>query len=147
MEKQFVPYELAVKLKELGFDEPCFGIYDGRECKNDGYLNTIYYSNPPYRGVKPSEKNIKYPESYLYKTPVLAPLWQQAFDWFRDIKGLPASIGLTIDNKGYTFLITNLGKIPKVDHLTFPDKLDYGTYEQARHACLEKLIELITINN
>jgi hypothetical protein len=23
MEKKFVPYELVVKLKELGFDEPC----------------------------------------------------------------------------------------------------------------------------
>ena len=28
MNKEFVPYELAVKLKELGFDEPCFGYYD-----------------------------------------------------------------------------------------------------------------------
>ena len=27
MEKEFVPYELAVKLKELGFDEECFGYY------------------------------------------------------------------------------------------------------------------------
>jgi len=25
MEKEFIPYELAVKLKELGFDEPCIG--------------------------------------------------------------------------------------------------------------------------
>ena len=25
MKKQFVPYEIALKLKELGFDEPCFG--------------------------------------------------------------------------------------------------------------------------
>lgn len=24
MEKEFIPYELSVKLKELGFDEPCF---------------------------------------------------------------------------------------------------------------------------
>ena len=31
MEKEFVPYELAVKLKTLGFDEPCFGMYcEGR---------------------------------------------------------------------------------------------------------------------
>ena len=27
MEKEFVPYELAVKLKELGFDDPCSGWY------------------------------------------------------------------------------------------------------------------------
>jgi hypothetical protein len=29
MEKEFVPYELALKVKVLGFDEPCFGYYDG----------------------------------------------------------------------------------------------------------------------
>ena len=28
MEEQFVPYELAIKLKELGFDEPCLGGFD-----------------------------------------------------------------------------------------------------------------------
>ena len=27
MEKEFVPYELSVKLKALGFDEPCFNLY------------------------------------------------------------------------------------------------------------------------
>jgi hypothetical protein len=26
MEKEFVPYELAVKLKELGFDEECITV-------------------------------------------------------------------------------------------------------------------------
>jgi len=26
--KEFVPYELAVKLKTLGFDEECFSYYD-----------------------------------------------------------------------------------------------------------------------
>ena len=28
MEKEFVPYELALRMKALGFDEPCFGYYD-----------------------------------------------------------------------------------------------------------------------
>ena len=27
MESLFVPYEIALALKELGFDEPCFGKY------------------------------------------------------------------------------------------------------------------------
>jgi hypothetical protein len=27
MEKEFVPYELALRMKQLGFDEPCFGRY------------------------------------------------------------------------------------------------------------------------
>ena len=28
MEKEFVPYKQALKLKKLGFNEPCFGKYD-----------------------------------------------------------------------------------------------------------------------
>ena len=28
MEKEFVPYDLALELKELGFDETCFGSID-----------------------------------------------------------------------------------------------------------------------
>ena len=28
MEKEFVSYEQALALKELGFDEPCFGYYE-----------------------------------------------------------------------------------------------------------------------
>ena len=27
LQKEFVPYEIALKFKELGFDEPCFGWY------------------------------------------------------------------------------------------------------------------------
>ncbi len=27
MNKEFIPYEQALALKELGFDEPCFGYY------------------------------------------------------------------------------------------------------------------------
>ena len=27
MKEQFVTYEIALKLKELGFDKPCFGYY------------------------------------------------------------------------------------------------------------------------
>jgi predicted RNA-binding Zn-ribbon protein involved in translation (DUF1610 family) len=27
MEKEFIPYELALRMKQLGFDEPCFNLY------------------------------------------------------------------------------------------------------------------------
>jgi hypothetical protein len=33
MEKDFVPYEEALALKELGFDEPCFAVYCVRRLK------------------------------------------------------------------------------------------------------------------
>jgi hypothetical protein len=28
MEKEFTPHQEALELKELGFDEPCFGYYE-----------------------------------------------------------------------------------------------------------------------
>ena len=40
MEKEFVPYELALRLKALGFDEPCIGYYNSNKkwsTKHDEY--------------------------------------------------------------------------------------------------------------
>ena len=55
MNKEFVPYEQVLALKELGFDEPCFGYYD-----EGGNL-------------------------YTEMVEVLkAPLYQQAFRFFRE---------------------------------------------------------------
>ena len=62
MKKQFVNYEIAFALKELGFNEECFGWY---------YLN-----NPDY---------IEYERCKLKDCTdihISAPLWQQAIDWF-----------------------------------------------------------------
>ena len=58
MEKEFVPYELAVKLKELGFDEPCFG-YPKQ--------GTVY---PINTDLLPEWSD--------------APLFSQSFRWFRE---------------------------------------------------------------
>ena len=30
MEKEFIPFELSLKMKQLGFDEPCFTFYNGK---------------------------------------------------------------------------------------------------------------------
>lgn len=60
MEKEFIPYELAFKLKELGFDEECFGFYNNA----DGNVWIKHL-------VDDSIKSI-------YKGDIQAPLWQQA---------------------------------------------------------------------
>lgn len=44
MEKEFVPYAQSLQLRELGFDEPCFGFYTykseiRRYTNFDGELN------------------------------------------------------------------------------------------------------------
>ncbi len=57
LEKEFVPYEEALVLKKLGFDEPCNTCYDKLEMvathgvnafdymhkANREYLNIVYY--------------------------------------------------------------------------------------------------------
>jgi hypothetical protein len=63
MEKEFIPYEQALALKELGFDEPCFFSYD--------YWNTEHLANSYYDYVN---YNIR-------EKIVSAPLYQQAFRW------------------------------------------------------------------
>jgi hypothetical protein len=46
MGKEFVPYQQALELKELGFDEPCFGEFNKDE--KDG---NIFTSAPLYQQV------------------------------------------------------------------------------------------------
>ena len=63
IEKDFVPYEEALALKELGFDEPCFAVY----------FNTtqqLYFD--------------KYINEFNKDVRTLAPTFSQAFRWFRE---------------------------------------------------------------
>lgn len=63
MEKEFVPYDLALDLKELGFDEPCFGIYYNKT--KEFVLGKIV-------------------NEYTLEVRTWCPLYQQAFRWFRE---------------------------------------------------------------
>jgi hypothetical protein len=75
MESLFVPYEIALALKELGFDEPCFGNYNNLTettrfifgKTNEGCL--VYNKVPGTDIIVTSNERI------------LAPLYQQAFRW------------------------------------------------------------------
>ena len=53
MEKQFISYELALKLKELGFDEECFKTYNEDGIMFNGHSSGKYY----YPVLIPSKKN------------------------------------------------------------------------------------------
>ena len=79
IEKEFVPYEQALALKELGFNEPCLASYfhAGKRLHITEYLNYGEYTT-------------------------LAPTFSQAFRWFRDKHKLGAIIsqfGWGIENE------------------------------------------------
>ena len=62
MEKEFVPYVLSKQIKQLGFNEECFGYYVDVEVVNPFLvINRISDTQGGYF--------------------TLAPLWQQAFGW------------------------------------------------------------------
>lgn len=70
--KQFATYEIALKLKELGFNETCLGMF------------------VPYRDdVVELEYNGCITNNEMFSKCIAAPLWQQVIDWFNkeyDIK-------------------------------------------------------------
>jgi hypothetical protein len=87
MNKEFLPYELAMKLKTLGFDEPCFAYY--KDMKGE---KVLLYDSMDFDG----ECN--------------TPLYQQAFRWFRE-SGLCIVIKPIDDKKlelGYNLLKNGL---------------------------------------
>ena len=116
MENEFIPYEQALALKELGFDEPCLGYYN-----IDPQLKT-----PAFNMVKPFEHEWCLP----------APLYQQAFRWFREKYKLDNWVYCSDENKGYFAIIVSHRKLVIYNEIK-------NTYEEAELACLKKLIEIV----
>lgn len=123
MEKEFVPYELAVKLKQLGFDEPCFGIWeDGKLISVGGHWGAgITHSMFGFEGDRFASDEYR------------APTFSQAFRWFREEYNLSFSVRFTQFGQYW---------IQYASHESYGDK--YDTYEEAELACLNKLIDIVT---
>ena len=96
MKEQFVTYEIALALKELGFDEECFAIFYQEKFMN-GHIE-------PY--VWNLVNSIKTNSDCNSIDIVTAPLWQQIIDWF-DNKNI--IIGIDI-NPGTLFYRVHLYK-------------------------------------
>ena len=125
MTKEFIPYEQALELKELGFDEPCLTLITP-----NGTLESI--------DMEDWEK---------VSGTISAPLYQQVFRWFREKHNIIAYTKIYIIRDGvdeYHYEI----KIDKIRlHMENPYSINtFKTYEEAELACLIKLIELVKQN-
>jgi len=119
MNKEFIPYEQALELKELGFDEPCLAFYNGK-----------FLDSTDYDFDNGTSKDIG--------LCIVAPLYQQAFRWFREKYELIFHIECDYNS----FLGYKDGYIPIYSLYPFSHDC-YKTYEEAELACLKKLIELV----
>lgn len=129
MKNEFVPYDIALAMKELGFDEPCIAVYFGEYEERD-------FDN----GIALEYRQSQYYAQKGWSKGLLAPLYQQAFEWFREEYDLwieiskPLSWLLTISDK------TQNKKMCLEDYNEY---VEPKSYQEAQDACLRKLIEIV----
>jgi hypothetical protein len=117
MEKEFIPYEQALELKELGFDEPCFKVYDTL-----GYIQ--------------DDKEM----DNLFLEKCLAPLYQQCFKWFRDKRNIHGIVSYYGKGQWNIEILDYKGnELIQIEDNTF------WSYEEAELECLKKLMEIVKL--
>jgi hypothetical protein len=131
LEKEFVSYEIALDMKSIGFDEPCFGRY---------YYKESYPMLNPNSGE--TELVFEFGQ-YIKQTEItiLAPLYQQAFRWFREKHGISGWVNEGFagnDRQGVISIKSEIGLKYYPTTTKFCD-----SYEEAELECLKKLIEIV----
>jgi len=116
MNKEFIPYEQALELKKLSFNEPCFARY-----------------------IKSQLSLYQVDTQHDFKETALAPVYQQAFRWFREKHGYFPDFFVD-DDKTFGFSISYFTYTERVDR---PIERKFNTYEESELACLKKLIEIV----
>lgn len=132
MEKEFITVELALRLKVLGFNEPCFGYYNSNgefKTKQDEYELYLICNS---KWISPS---------------CSAPTFSQAFRWFREKYNLVHTV--YSNASGYIWEL-HYNKERGGTHICDSGESGdcemsgmFTTYEKAEISCLTKLIEIV----
>ena len=111
MKSGFVPYDVALRLKELGFDENCFGWYNKEKTFFFPANNTLHTSNFKVNNT----------------TLIAASLWQQGEQWLREKHNL--HITIETHENGWN---SCLSKKVFEERVEVNSAADYGATPQAR---------------
>ena len=129
LESEFVPYNQAKALKEIGFDVPCLSYYEGESFSN--HLAIVEHEGK---------------DDYI----VPAPLHQQVFGWLWEKHNLMISFKhymASVKSKRpywYDIMIVSADMTKrKYDRYRLKRNIHYNTYEEARIACIDRCIEVI----
>jgi len=136
MEKEFISYTEALALKELGFNQPCFGYYTG---------------DKKHLLIRP---NMGRRNEDLNDVVCTAPLYQQAFRFFREKYNIHAEITWSPSYEYepekwsdaiYEITFVNVSYTKEWEAESPDMQRGNGkqlTYEEAELECLKKLIEI-----
>ncbi len=132
MKNEFVTHDIALALKKLGFNEKCLACYDEK-----GVFGLTVMSIKKY-----------YTNSKEDTWNCAAPLYQQAFRWFREKYNLRGFIGFRPNVKKFDYHVYDMtlsgveyAKQRTMEEFNKDPKV--GTYEETEIACLRKLIEIV----
>jgi hypothetical protein len=113
MQEQFVKYEQAVALKELGYNKYSWF----------GMVCSLYEAE---------SKHTFYANGIGDETYISAPLKSQVFDWFRK-QGYDTKVQKESEGLYFGFYWTGAAWVI----------VGNGSYEEAESACIDKLIDII----
>jgi hypothetical protein len=146
--KDFVLYDEAIALKDIGFDEECFNYYDD---DNDEQKYELF----PYlsiAGIRASERI----QNQGFENTISTPTYAQSFRWFREKHGLYVSQVPEFYQDGINFNWQILWYLPKEEWKTrhihtgtfmYGDNGEYPTQEDMELGILKKLIEIVKERN
>ena len=124
MNDDFAPFELAVKLNEKGFDEPCYGYY---HC--NGGNDSFELCGNGDRDFQNSKNRYR----------VAAPTIPQVLKWLREEQGYNVNMRIYSPD-GWYWTIQDRDGNYCCSYLTLSDDL-FETYEQAALAGIEYVLD------
>ncbi|HWY33828.1 MAG TPA: hypothetical protein VNX68_04235 [Nitrosopumilaceae archaeon] len=165
MEREFILYDDAIAMKELGFDEPCFAhfvmkdnaplrLYSewlSRDFWKGKHIVELDIINERFMSRSVNKRSESAYWKKVWKEQCLAPTYHQAFRWFRDKYDITVSINRNRKYKSLTRYEVKIDKKTKLEKK--PDRstkldfdiyfLDYcDTYEESELQCLKHLIDV-----
>ena len=138
MKEQFVTYEIALKLKELGFDEPCFSRW------THGDSQTF-----PNIHFRQDYKNRVISDNHQSDYWILAPLWQQAIDWLRKVHEIHINVDCFSEKGGtkwdYQIVKCDYDSVGLPGYILteFADGRNYLAYENALESGLVEALKWV----
>jgi hypothetical protein len=132
IEEQFVGYEIALKVKELGFNEECFATYDENKTFELQDFVQNYDTFPSHM--------------------IAVPLYQQVLQWFREEHNINIEVPYLPNVSKYGIVVSKKDVIPKSLNknenykrafLITDSFIKFDFYIEAINHAIVKAIELI----